>query len=175
MFEESLQDVADAVEDVTPSEADDAVAEAVVGEDVEAQLAELKNQLLRVHADFDNFRKRTRQEKEDLQQFATKKVMEELLPIVDNFERALSSLPTAEDDHVRTGVEMVYRQLGTLLERYGVTPYESVLQPFDPELHEAVLQEPAGDGEPGTVTEELQRGYKMHGKVLRASMVKVTV
>lgn len=70
---------------------------------------------------------------------------------------------------------MVYRQLGTLLERYGVTPYESVLQPFDPELHEAVLQEPAGDGEPGTVTEELQRGYKMHGKVLRASMVKVTV
>jgi molecular chaperone GrpE len=144
---------------------------------LEQEIADLKNQLLRVHADFDNFRRRTRQEREDLQKFATKSVITDLLGVVDNFERALSSLPSDDaTSDVRKGVEMVHRQLVTVLEKYGVQAMDAVGQPFDPTLHEAVMQEPAADGQaPGTVVQELQKGYTMHGKVLRPAMVKVTV
>ncbi|MCF8563325.1 nucleotide exchange factor GrpE [Alicyclobacillus tolerans] len=141
----------------------------------DAQLETLQQQLLRVHADFDNFRRRTRQEKEDLQLFATKKLLADLLPVVDNFERALATLPQEEQSNLKTGLEMVYRQLTGVFEKYGVVPMESLNQKFDPNLHEAVMQEPAQDGqEPGIVVQELQKGYQLHGKVLRPAMVKVT-
>ncbi|GGJ09352.1 hypothetical protein GCM10010885_18070 [Alicyclobacillus cellulosilyticus] len=143
----------------------------------QAELASLRQQLLRVHADFDNFRKRTRQEKEDLQKFAAQKLLSDLLPVVDNFERALAAF-TAEgaSAELRAGVEMVHRQLLGILEKHGVRPMDVVGQPFDPSLHEAVMQEPAGEGvAPGTVVLELQKGYWLHDKVLRPAMVKVSV
>lgn len=141
-----------------------------------AELEALRQQLLRVHADFDNFRKRTRQEKDDLQKFATKQLLADLLPIADNFERALQSLDVADaGEQLRTGVEMVQRQLMQVLQRYGVEPIAAENQRFDPTLHEAVMQEPADGREAGIVAQVLQTGYTLHGKVLRPAMVKVTV
>ncbi|MCL6599964.1 MAG: nucleotide exchange factor GrpE [Alicyclobacillus macrosporangiidus] len=152
--------------------APDAAAEvARLSEEVER----LRQQLLRAHADFDNFRRRTRQEKEELQWVANKQLLAELLPVVDNFERALAAAG-AEASELRTGVEMVHRQLLGILEKFGVTPVPAVGEKFNPSVHEAVLQEPAGDGgEPGVVVQELQRGYMLRDKVLRPAMVKVTV
>lgn len=139
------------------------------------ELEATRQQLLRVHADFDNFRKRTRQEKEDLQRFATKSLLADLLPVADNFDRAMASMAEAPEQ-VRTGLEMVQRQLLQVFEKYGVESLDPVGQPFDPNLHEAVMQEPAGEGtEPGTIVQVLQKGYSLHGKILRAAMVKVSV
>ncbi|SFU93741.1 nucleotide exchange factor GrpE [Alicyclobacillus macrosporangiidus] len=139
------------------------------------EVERLRQQLLRARADFDNFRRRTRQEQEELQWFANKQLLAELLPVVDNFERALAAAG-AEASELRTGVEMVHRQLLGILEKFGVTPVPSVGEKFDPAVHEAVMQEPAGDGaEPGVVVQELQRGYMLRDKVLRPAMVKVTV
>ncbi|WDL96328.1 nucleotide exchange factor GrpE [Alicyclobacillus sp. ALC3] len=138
---------------------------------------QLRQQLMRLQADFDNFRKRTRHEREELQSFATRKLLGELLPIVDNFDRAMSALTAADAQlqTVRTGVEMVQRQLLTLLSQYEVRPMEVLGQAFDPNVHEAVLQEPAGDGAAGIVQAELQKGYWLGDRVLRPAMVKVTV
>lgn len=141
-----------------------------------AELDNVRQQLLRAHADFDNFRRRTRQEKEDLQKFATKRLMLDLLPVVDNFQRALTAATAIEGQgELLNGVEMVQRQLLGVLEQHGVRPMAVEGQPFDPSVHEAVLQEPAGDAEVGVITAELQTGYWLADKVLRPAMVKVTV
>jgi molecular chaperone GrpE len=142
-------------------------------QELQTQVQELQNQLLRARADFDNYRRRTRQEMEDLRAFATRQLLADLLPIADNFERALSAIEGHEE--VKTGVEMVHRQLLALLEKHGVEPMKTVGETFDPNFHEAVMQEPAGDREAGIVAEELQKGYLLHGRVLRPAMVKVTV
>lgn len=140
------------------------------------ELESLRQQILRVQADFDNFRKRTRTEKDDLQRFATRGLLTDLLPVADNFDRALQVLPTAgEAAEVRTGLEMVQRQLLSVLNKHGVTPMDVVGQSFDPAIHEAVMEEAATDGRAGIVAQELQRGYLLHDKVLRPAMVKVTV
>ncbi len=160
---EDSVDTAEAVEQATADETDALTAE----------LNQLQQQLLRVHADFDNFRKRTRQEKEDLQKFAAKRVLEDLLPVLDNFERALAALTEASDD-VRQGIEMVHRQLTGVLEQHGVKAMEPEGQLFDPRLHEAVMQETAEGTEAGTVLAVLQKGYMLQDKVLRPAMVKVS-
>jgi molecular chaperone GrpE len=141
-----------------------------------AEMESLRQQMLRVHADFDNFRKRSRQEKEDLQQFATKKLLLDLLPVTDNFERALSSLEAASSvDEVKTGLDMVHRQLLQILQQYGVEVMNPVDKPFNPNLHDAVMQEAEDGKEAGVVSQVLQKGYMLHDKVLRPAMVKVTV
>jgi molecular chaperone GrpE len=142
---------------------------------LQAELQETRQHLLRVHADFDNFRKRTRQEMEDLRRFAARQLLLDLLPIADNFERALSAFSSGNVEEIRTGVEMVHRQLLGVLEKHGVRPMEVVGAPFDPNMHEAVMQEPADGRDAGVVVEELQKGYTLHEKVLRPAMVKVTV
>lgn len=141
----------------------------------EGELEAMRQQMLRVQADFDNFRRRTRQEKEDLQLFATRKLLTDLLPVADNFDRALAALSDQAAADVRTGVEMVQRQFFSVLEQYGVKAMEVLDQPFDPNIHEAVLQEPADGRSAGIIVQELQKGYELHGKVLRPAMVKVTV
>lgn len=141
---------------------------------LQQEVDNLKSQLLRTHADFDNFRKRTRQEKEDLQLYATRKLLEDLLPIVDNFERALESIDS-DASEVKTGIEMVHRQFLGALEKYGVRGMDVVGEAFNPNLHEAVMQEPADGKEVGVVTAQLQKGYMIHEKVLRPAMVRVTV
>lgn len=141
----------------------------------DAQIEELTQQLLRTRADFDNFRRRTRQEREELVQFATKKLLADLLPVLDNFDRALQALEGVDEPQMKQGIEMVHRQLRQVLHQYGVTEMEALGAPFDPAQHEAVMQEQVEGEEPGRVLEVLQKGYLLHGKVLRPAMVKVSV
>lgn len=162
---------------VDPDTATDAETTVDAAQDtgLEVELESTRQQVLRVQADFDNFRKRTRQEKEDLQQFATRKVFADLLPVLDNFDRALSALtPQGAADEMKTGMEMVHRQLLSVLENGGVKPMEVIGHSFDPNIHEGVMQVPADGEEVGVVVQELQRGYWLHGKVLRPAMVAVT-
>lgn len=136
------------------------------------ELDESNNRLLRLQADFDNFRRRSQKEKEELSQVVAGEVFRELLPVLDNFERALAA-PGEDAAQVRTGVAMIYRQFGTIMERFGVKPIEAVGSPFDPARHEAVLRVEDAAQPDGQVVEELQKGYEINGRVLRASMVKV--
>jgi molecular chaperone GrpE len=141
------------------------------------ELEVTRQQLIRTLADFDNFRRRARQEKEDLIKSATRSVLLELLPIADNFDRAVPALSVeGVSEQVVTGISMVQRQLQALLEKQGVERMDVVGQAFNPEYHDAVLQEAASDEYPaGTVVDVLQAGYLLNGKVLRPAMVKVTV
>ncbi|GMA56154.1 molecular chaperone GrpE [Alicyclobacillus sacchari] len=141
----------------------------------DAQIEELTQQLLRTRADFDNFRRRTRQEREELTQFATKKLLGDLLPVIDNFDRAMAALDQVDEPQLKTGIEMVHRQLQQLLAQYGVEAMAAEGAAFDPVLHEAVMQESVAGTEPGVVLQVLQTGYTIHGKVLRPAMVKVSV
>ncbi|OEF96939.1 nucleotide exchange factor GrpE [Vulcanibacillus modesticaldus] len=137
-------------------------------------IEDLQNRLLRSQADFDNYRKRTRTEKEELAKYANAKLIEALLPTFDNFARAIEA--SKENQNFETlvqGVEMVYRQLEELLVKEGLEPIEAVGQHFDPEIHQAVMQVESDQYESGVVVEELQKGYKFKGKVIRPSMVKV--
>lgn len=130
------------------------------------------NRMARMQADFDNYRKRTAREREDLLKYANEQLILSLLPVVDNFERALS---TKNDDPEKllAGVEMISRQLKEILEREGLCPIPAVGEQFNPEVHEAVMKEENSEYPENTIIEELQRGFTCRGKVIRAAMVKV--
>ena len=135
------------------------------------KIRELTDRLQRQLAEFDNFRKRTEKEKSSMYQIGAKDVIEKLLPVVDNFERGLET-GNAEDPFV-DGMNKIYKQLTTILADLGVTPIEAVGQPFDPELHNAVMHvDDENEGE-NVVVEEFQKGYKYKDSVVRFSMVKV--
>lgn len=139
------------------------------------QLEEQQQRLLRLQADYDNFRRRTRQEKEELYKYAASEVLESLLPVIDNFDRALASAQGGNDyDALLKGIDMIYRQFKQTLEQAGLSAMEAVGQPFNPEYHEAVMQVEDADHEEGIVLEELQKGYMFKDKVLRPAMVKVS-
>ena len=138
------------------------------------QIAELTDKVKRQLAEFENFRNRTEKEKSQMYMVGARDVIEKLLPVVDNFERGLKSIPEDQKDGpVASGMEMIYKQLITVLTDLGVTPIEAVGQEFDPNFHNAVMY--AEDEELGenTVSEEFQKGYKYKDAVLRHSMVKV--
>ena len=138
------------------------------------QIAELTDKLKRQLAEFENFRNRTDKEKSQMYAVGAKDVIEKILPVIDNFERGLKSIPEDQKGGpVASGMEMIYKQLITLLSDLGVTPIEAVGQEFDPNLHNAVMHaEDEGLGE-NIVAEEFQKGYKYKDTVLRHSMVKV--
>ena len=133
---------------------------------------DLQNRLLRLRADYDNFRKRAERERVDARRYAAEDVLRRLLPILDNFERALAAAPGAEEAF-REGVLLIHRQLLEELRREGLQPIEAVGTPFDPVRHEAVATESSGDVPPGTVTAELQRGWYFLDRVLRPALVRV--
>lgn len=135
-------------------------------------LDEMTDRYKRLQADFDNFRRRTRQEKEELSIIVTERIICELLPIVDNFERATASTPN-DVTALATGVEMIFRQLNSTLTQLGVEPIIAVGNMFDPAQHEAVLRLEDSSQPNGMIVEELQKGYKVNGRVIRPSMVKV--
>ena len=138
------------------------------------QIAELTDKVKRQLAEFENFRNRTEKEKSQMYMVGARDVIEKLLPVVDNFERGLKSIPEDQKDGpVASGMEMIYKQLITVLTDLGVTPIDAVGQEFDPNFHNAVMH--AEDEELGenTVSEEFQKGYKYKDAVLRHSMVKV--
>lgn len=135
---------------------------------------ELYHKFLRIQAEYDNFRKRTQREKAADLKYKSQALVTELLPVVDNFERALQAKPT--DDSSKNfveGIEMVYRQLTTALEKEGVEVIETVGEVFDPNIHQAVMQVEDDNFESNTVVEELQKGYQLKDRVIRPAMVKV--
>lgn len=142
---------------------------------LKAQVDERTQQYMRIAADFDNFRKRTQKEKEDLEQQIKCATIVELLPVVDNFERARSHIKPQTDAemNIHKSYQSVYKQLVDCLKRIGVAPMRSEGKEFDPNLHEAVLREPTSAYAEGTVVEELVRGYVLGDRVLRHAMVKV--
>ncbi|UKS56842.1 nucleotide exchange factor GrpE [Exiguobacterium acetylicum] len=142
--------------------------------DFEAQLAEAKASELRLRADFENFKRRNRVEAENRAKYSSQAIVEKLLPLVDNLDRALQ-IETENDEtkSVLAGVEMVKRQLVETLQNEGVVAIPAVGEAFDPNLHQAVVQEASEEHESGIVTAEFQKGYKLHDRVIRPSMVKV--
>lgn len=142
---------------------------------LKAQLEDRTGQYMRIAADFDNFRKRTQKEKEDLEQQIKCSAIGELLPVVDNFERARSQLKPQTDGemNIHKSYQSVYKQLVDCLKRVGVSPMRSEGKEFDPMLHEAVMREATDEYPEGTVVEELVRGYLLGERVLRHAMVKV--
>lgn len=191
MSEEVKQDVVDETTENTVNDAEntvDASAEAVEAEVVEdteeavvdaAQvLEELKNEFdnryKRLQADFDNFRRRTNQEKEQLSGFVKGNVLADLLPVLDNFERAVQSPAEGDAKTFLDGFVMIHQNLMATLQKHGLAPIEAVGQPFDPNLHQAIMRVETDEYPEDTVVEVLQTGYTVDGRCIRPAMVKVS-
>ena len=158
--------------DVDPEAlAESEVVESAVNEDLVRERDEMRMLAQRVQADFENYKKRVQRDQAEASERGTALLVEQLLPVLDSFDLALLNLDDA-DDKVRKGVELVYADFVAVLERAGVERIPTDGQPFDPEVHEAVLHEP-GDGEP-TVVETMRSGYRLNGRVVRPAMVKVS-
>ncbi len=138
------------------------------------KVEELEDRVKRQMAEFDNFRKRTEKEKTAMFETGAKSVIEKILPVVDNFERGLASVPEEEKDGaIAQGMQMIYKQLMTELENLDVKPIPAVGEEFNPEFHNAVMQTESEEFESGTVAQELQKGYTYRDSVVRHSMVAV--
>jgi len=146
-------------------------------EQLEKEHETLKNQYVRISADFDNFRKRQSRDQDDLKVQLVSKSLTSILPIVDNFERARQQLKPESDEAqaLHRSYQGLYKQLVEVLKQQGVAPMRVVGQQFDPSLHEAVLREPSEEYKEDLIIEELQRGYHIEGKVLRHALVKVSM
>ena len=140
------------------------------------EVEELQNRNLRLMAEFDNAKKRAVREREDYVRFANESLLRELLPVLDNFDRALQAAKgDPRSGAVTAGIELIQRELLRVLEKSGAVPFQSVGQPFDPERHEAVARVPTTDQPEMTVVAETARGYLLNGRVLRPAMVTVAV
>jgi molecular chaperone GrpE len=137
--------------------------------------AALRERILRLQADFENFKKRIDRERVDHLRHATGDLVTRLLPVLDNFERAVASARPGDSDPVLNGVLLIHKQFLDELKREGLRPMEGVGEPFDPTLHEAVATDPDAEAPPNTVTHVFQRGYFFHDRVLRPALVRVRV
>ena len=138
------------------------------------KISSLEDKVKRQMAEFDNFRKRTTKEKEQMFSMGERSVIEKMLPVVDNFERGLAAVPEAEKGGaLANGMEMIYKQMMKQLEDLGVKPIEAVGKEFDPNFHNAVMQVESDELESGVVAQEFQKGYTYHDTVIRHSMVGV--
>ena len=140
--------------------------------EAQAQIDELNDRLLRLTAEYDNFRKRSQREKNESRQFANQHLLEKQLPVLDNFEMALTAAKDA-DPAIRDGVQMIYDQFVSVLKDAGVEPIDAEGEPFDPNLHEAISQQETTDVEEGTVVQQVQRGYKLNDRLVRPARVIV--
>jgi len=135
---------------------------------------QLQDQLLRTMADFQNFRRRQEDQRRQLEQFATERMVRALLPVLDNFERALASFDTGPSaESIVEGLEAVDRQFRQVLEGQNVSRIQSVGLPFDPEVHEALVMEPSEEHPDGTIIGEIEAGFKMGDRVIRPARVRV--
>jgi len=146
-----------------------------LAEEKDIKLEEQKNQMLRLMADFDNFKKRAAAEREDIICFSNEALILALLPILDNFERAMRHSDNCKtiDEELLKGFALIKKQLEDVLTKIGLAPIKSLGKAFDPNIHEAVLTKEDPDKEDGTVIEEMQKGYTLRDKVIRPSMVIV--
>ena len=149
--------------------ADDPVKRA---EKLEADLAEKDAQMLRLRADFDNFRRRSAKEREELAAVVTQGILTDMLPLLDNFERALSA-EGSDLDSFRAGVSMIYKQMTEALAKNGLEVIDTKDKKFDPNFHQAVMRVQDPEKEDDTIEQELQKGYMAKGRVIRPSMVQV--
>ena len=175
--------------DVNEIEATDGAASATEASTVEATLEEQLaarekeardnwDRFLRERADLENYRKRVSREKEELLNYGNKSLLEEILPVVDNMERALAHAPEEPEEcqaAVIEGIRMTHGMLVAALKKFGVTPIEAVGTPFDSAFHQAMAQVPSDDYPPNTVVEEYQKGYLLKERLLRPAMVTVSV
>lgn len=134
------------------------------------------DRLLRVSAEFDNYKKRTAREIQDVIKFANEKIVADLLPVVDNLERALESgmCQCGDEDPLVQGVSLVLDDIIKVLEKYHISPIKALGEPFDPALHQAMMQEPTEAYPPNTVVKEMQKGYLIHDRLLRPTLVAVS-
>lgn len=143
-------------------------------EAMQAKIDELEDRVKRQMAEFENFRKRTDKEKSMMFETGAKSVVEKILPVVDNFERGLATIPEDDENSAfANGMKMIYKQMMDELDKLSVKPIEAVGQEFDPNFHNAVMQVESGEYESGVVAQELLKGYMYHESVVRHSMVAV--
>jgi molecular chaperone GrpE len=144
---------------------------------IQEKVQEYEERLVRLQAEFENYRKRTVKEKEDIYKFASEDLVKNLLPVLDNFERALDSMKENQESNegYQKGIDMVYQQLIQALEKEGLEEIKALGEPFDPNYHHAVFQESNEDYKDNTVMEVFQKGYTLKDKVIRPSMVKVCI
>ena len=167
---------AEGTEPGTVESAEQAQVEEPVDEaaELQAQLEEEQNKYLRLLADYDNFKRRTKKDQELAKQFRSQSLLTDLLPVLDNFDRALAVEAKSEESaSLLKGLEMVKKSLIDAVTAEGLEEVKAVGEPFDPHFHQTVIQENDPDSEPGTVLQELQKGYTLNGRVLRPAMVKV--
>lgn len=141
--------------------------------EAEAKAKDANEKYLRQYAEFENFRKRIAKEKEDALRYGNEKFVKELLPVIDGLEHALSHADSSDKKAIVEGVQLVLRQFFKVLETFGVTPVDAVGLPFDPYHHEAMAHHESEEHEPHTVVNEYRRGYKMHDRLIRPSLVTV--
>jgi molecular chaperone GrpE len=169
-----IEDTGESVADIE-QEMEAAAQEAVAGTSAAAtpQNEDFRDRYMRTLADFENFRKRSEREKADFQRYALGSVIRDLLPVLDNFDRALEH--AEEGDEFHKGVSLIYKQLFEVLQRHGLKPITESGVRFDPNIHEAVIREEDASVPSHTVTAVLQKGYFLHDRLLRPAMVKVAV
>jgi molecular chaperone GrpE len=149
-------------------------ASGAVSGDAKSAADDLQDRLLRVSAEFDNYRKRTEKERRETWDSASADVIRDFLPVLDDLERALAApVDAATAESMRRGVALIHRQMLDLLKKRGVQPIEAIGQMFDPHVHEAVANEPAHGRPDGEITGELRRGYRQGDRLLRPSVVRV--
>jgi molecular chaperone GrpE len=142
---------------------------------LKSEVERMREMYLRKLAEFDNFRKRTERERDELKKLATEDLIREILPVIDNFERALQHAGESDPESFRQGVEMISRQLVDLLQKEGLEELDPKGGQFDPEVHEAVERVENSEHEPGTVVSVLVKGYTLRGRLVRPAMVSVAV
>lgn len=169
------QAAAEELVESSPENGADEGSEAEKGEGgVGSELQEANEKYMRLAAEYQNFRRRTETEKQNIASYANERIAKELLDVVDNFERALASAK-AEESGLKNGVDLIYKQLLTVLKNFGVEPIDTKNKEFDPNFHNAVMSEAVDGTEAGMILAEMQKGYMLRDRVLRPSMVKVSV
>ena len=166
---ETAEDAEETTEEV-PEETAEASAEDRIAA-LEAELKNGKDKYMRLFAEFDNFRKRTAKEKTEAYGDSAAKTIAEILPALDNFDRALDT--PCSDENFKKGIEMIFTQITDILGKLGVTEIEALGQPFNPNLHNAIKQVESEDGESDVICEVFQKGYKLGDRIIRHSMVAV--
>ncbi|MBQ8199310.1 MAG: nucleotide exchange factor GrpE [Lachnospiraceae bacterium] len=179
--EDTEEETAETAEAPEQEEAEDTKSSKLFGKDKKKKekdkskekIEELEDKVKRQLAEFENFRNRSEKEKAQMFDLGAKNVLEKILPVVDNFERGLMTVPADGEKAFADGMQMIYKQLMTELESIGVKPIEAVGQEFDPNFHNAVMQVESEEYETGVVAQELMKGYTYKDTVLRHSMVAV--
>ena len=167
--EEAASESAESENEDTQEPQDEAAAQI---EKLTAELKEKEDRVLRLQADFENFRRRTSKEKEELSAVVTQGMLKDMLPLLDNFERAMAA-EAKDGEAFQKGVEMIFTQFGEVLKKNGLEKIETAGQKFDPNFHQAVMRVQNEELEDDDIAQELQKGYMVKGRVIRPSMVQV--